>query len=150
MKHSWPCRLLITGMALGIGLGICGCASMETRSVLAGPDLALTNLSGPASAARGATIEVIHTTKNIGTLPASSSTSRFYLCTNTVASGSQINQQTVPALAVNAIVTLTNNTFTIPSLTPLGTNYIIGVCGFGITDSNPSNNTNSTPIIITE
>jgi hypothetical protein len=130
-------------------LGVWGIVWSGTESLAASPDLTITALSAPGSAARGATISVVHTTRNGGDLLAGLSTNKFYLCTNTVAYGGNINQQSVPALLVGASKTLTNTTFIIPASATLGTNYIIAVCGFGIVEPNKSNNTNSTPILIT-
>jgi hypothetical protein len=140
--------------SLVLALALVGCEQQTATEKLAAgpmaaPDLTITALSGPASAATGTTISVIHTTKNIGTAPANSSTTKFWLCTNTTVYGSPINQQAVPALAVGVSKTITNTTFIIPTSQPLGTNYIIAVCGFGISELSKANNTNSTPIVIT-
>ncbi len=146
MKFMFAHRTAIIIVVLGIGLGLWN----ATEGAAAAPDLTVTALSAPASAARNTTISVIHTTKNVGNLIAPSSTSYFYLCTNNVACGSRINQQAVGSLAVNASKTYTNTSFSIPAGQPLGTNYIVDVCGIGITEPNKANNTNSTPIVITE
>lgn len=114
-------------------------------------DLTITSLSAPATASQGTTISVIHTTQNIGAAFAGSSTSKFYLCTNDVAYASGYrNQQTVGALAMGASKTLTNTTFSVPADQPLGTNYVIVICGIGLTESDKTNNTNSIPIVITQ
>ena len=119
----------------------------QTDAVTGTPDLTITSLSGPTNAARGATISVVHTTKNVGSALAGASTSKFYLCTNNVACNYR-NQQSVPALAAGASKTLTNTGFSVPADQALGTNYIVGVCGFGITQPT-GNDTNSIPIVIT-
>jgi hypothetical protein len=73
---------------------------------------------------------------------------KFYLCTNgTATANTQRGTQTVPALLGGGSVQMTNLTFIIPTNATLGANHIIVVCGFGITDSNWSNNTNNTTII---
>ena len=52
-------------------------------------------------------------------------------------------------LAVNASVTLTNVNVPVPANQPFGTNYIIAVCGFSISEVTKANNTNSTLLIVT-
>jgi hypothetical protein len=126
-------------MVLSLGFGF--------AEVLAEPDLTITSMSAPTNAARGATISVVHTTKNVGNTLAGLSSTRFYLCTNNFACGF-VNQQSVAALGVGASKTLTNTAFGVPAGQALGTNWIVGVCGFNI--SQPTgNDTNSIPIVIT-
>lgn len=149
MKVIVAQKIAVVGVVLGIGLGLWGCSRSGTESILASPDLTITALSAPGSAARGATISVIHTTKNVGNALAATSSSRFHLCTNNIACGYR-NQQAVPLLAVGASKTLTNTTFSVPADQPLGTNYVVVVCGDGLVEANKANNTNSIPIVITE
>ncbi len=54
----------------------------RTRPIKIGPDLQLAVLTAPASAARGATITIGDTTKNIGLSAAPASLTRFYLSTD--------------------------------------------------------------------
>jgi hypothetical protein len=115
-------------------------------AIAAGPaDLTVTTVLAPSSASLSSTIKVIHVTMNISSNPCASTSTKFYLCTNgTATANTQRGSQSVPALLGGGSVQMTNLTFTIPSNAKLGTNYIIVVCGFGITDSNWSNNTNNT------
>lgn len=124
---------------MGLGLGV--------WAAQAGPDLTITSMSAPTNAARSATISVVHTTKNVGNQVAGPSSTHFYLCTNNVACGER-NSQAVPQLAPSASKTLTNNGFTVPADQALGTNWIVGVCGFNITQPT-GNDTNSIPVVIT-
>jgi hypothetical protein len=133
-------RQIIAGV-LGLGL------AMVVGEAQAGPDLTITSLSAPTNAARGATISVAHTTKNVGDQLAGFTTTKFHLCTNNTACGYR-NQQSVPSLAPGASKTLTNTSFSVPADQALGTNWIVGVCGFGITQPT-GNDTNSIPIVIT-
>ena len=131
---------IITGLVvLGLGLGIGGAQ--------AGPDLTITSMSAPTNAARGATISVVHTTKNVGNTLAGLSSTKFYLCTNNVASNER-NSQSIPALGVGVSKMLTNSNFSVPADQALGTNWIVGVCGFNITQPT-GNDTNSIPIVVT-
>lgn len=132
-------RRIVVCVAVVLGVGIAG--------LQAGPDLTITSLSAPTNAARGATISVVHTTKNVGNTLAGLSSTKFYLCTNQVAC-SERNSQSVPALGAGVSKTLTNTSFSVPADQALGTNWIIGVCGYNI--SQPTgNDTNSIPIVVT-
>jgi len=111
-------------------------------------DLTVTSVSAASSASLGSTIKVVHVTMNISSNACGSSSTKFFLCTNNVAYTSGLrNTQAVPGLLGGRSVQMTNLTFIIPSNATLGANYIIVVCGFGITDSNWSNNTNNTTTI---
>lgn len=133
----------VTGIALMFAL-----SSILTKPAIAASDLTVTSVSAPSSASLGSTIKVVHVTMNISSNPCVTSSSKFYLCTNNFAYTSGFrNSQSIPALAGGASVQMTNLSFIIPTNNTLGTNYIIVVCGFGITDSNWSNNTNNTTTI---
>ena len=146
MKLTTAQRIAAVIAVFGLGWGAWSVPA-QTDALTGAPDLTITSLSAPTNAARGATINVIHTTRNVGSALAGSSTTKFHLCTNNVACG-YINQQNVPALAAGASKTLTNTTFSVPAGQTLGTNYIVGVCGFGINQPT-GNDTNSVPIVIT-
>jgi hypothetical protein len=141
-------RIITAAAVLSLTAVISGCQQNQSASPTALPDLTITSLSAPASASTGATINVIHTTKNIGTGTANGSVSKFYLCTNNVACG-YINSQNVPLLLAEASKTLTNTTFTVPTTQPLGTNYLVVICGTATLESSKANNTNSVLIVIT-
>ena len=135
----------VTGIALMFVLG----STVTKPATAAGlPDLTVTSVSAPSSASLGSTIKVVHVTMNISSNTCGSSSTKFYLCTNNVAyANGYRNGQAVPALFGGGSVQMTNLTFIIPTNAKLGANYIIVVCGFGITDSNWSNNTNNTTTI---
>jgi subtilase family serine protease len=56
--------------------------NVQFRSVLVGPDLMITAVTGPATAGAGSTIVLGDTTKNQGAGAAAGSTTKFYLSTN--------------------------------------------------------------------
>ena len=135
----------VTGMALMFVL-----SSTSTKlAIAAGPaDLTVTSVSAPSSTSLGSTIKVVHVTMNISSNTCASTSTKFFLCTNTVAYANGLrNTQSIPALLGGGSIQMTNLTFIIPTNATLGANHIIVVCGFGITDSNWSNNTNTTTII---
>ena len=120
-----------------------------TLAMATGPaDLTVTSVSAPSSASLSSTIKVVTVTMNISSNVCGSSSTKFFLCTNTVAYANGLrNTQSIPALLGGGSIQMTNLTFIIPTNATLGANHIIVVCGFGITDSNWSNNTNTTTII---
>jgi hypothetical protein len=133
----------VTGIALMFAL-----SSTLVKPAIAASDLTATSVSAPGSASLGSTIKVVHVTMNISSNPCISSSSKFYLCTNNFAYANGFrNSQSIPALAGGASAQRTNLLFIIPTNNTVGTSYIIVVCGFGITDSNWSNNTNNTTTI---
>ena len=101
--------------------------SVETNNTTAkpigiGPDLIVSALSAPASAAAGSTISITDTTKNQGGVSAASSTTALYLASkpsNIVALGSR----SVPALAAGTSSTGTT-VVTIPAGTAAGDYFI--------------------------
>lgn len=129
-----------TSLAWGVSLATAATANHELVSV-----------SGPSSASRGSTISLTYKVKNRGPQLSTSSTVKFYLCTSLPAvSTCQINTHGPGPIVVNQTVTKVNSTFTVPAAQALGTNYVIAVCGFGDTDPDWSNNTNSYAIVISE
>lgn len=81
----------------------------ETNNLFArftriGPDLVVSALTAPTSAAPGATIAVDDTTRNQGGAPADPSTTTFYLSTNGTLDASDVllGSRPVPALAAGA------------------------------------------------
>ena len=81
----------------------------------------------PSSAKIGATISVSDTTRNSGAGDAPSSSTGFYLSTDTVLDGAdtQLNSRVVDALAAGASISGTTS-LTIPATTTAGAYYIIG------------------------
>ena len=148
----------IATISLALALGLLSCQQQQATApteklALVGPgtnpDLTITAISAPPTAARNTAISVIHTTQNIGTAPAMSTQTRFWICTNTTVYGNYINTQVVGILNTGASVTLSNNNFIIPPGQPLGTNYIIAVCGYYINEITKANNTNTCLLIVT-
>jgi subtilase family serine protease len=118
--------------------------------VYIGPDLDVTALTAPSTAAAGGSITINSTVKNLGAEVAPASTTRFYLSANTAfdAGDTLLGERAVPALAMNvsnagaATVTLP------PGVT--GRFYILAVADgvFAIAESTESNNTGSRVITI--
>lgn len=75
----------------------------KQRSIKIGPDLIVSAISAPLSAAAGATISVNVTTRNIGGGAAGPSTTKIYLTTSTVLHETDVPVavRNVPALGVN-------------------------------------------------
>ena len=143
--HTIQKRSLWTAIGIASLMFVLGFVYVKL-AIAAGPaDLTVTSVWAPSSTSLGSTIKVVHVTMNISSNTCISSSTKFYLCTNNIgyANGFR-NSQSIFALGGGQSFQATNLTFIIPSNAMLGTNYIIVVCGFGITDSNWSNNTNST------
>ena len=135
-------------MATGIASLMFVIGSVSVKPVIAAADLTVTSVSAPSSASLGSTIKVVHVTMNISSNACGSSSTKFFLCTNNVAYANGLrNTQAIPPFAGGGSFQATNTQFIIPSNAALGANHIIIVCGFGITDSNWSNNTNTTTVI---
>jgi subtilisin family serine protease/subtilase family serine protease len=92
-----------------------------------GPDLLVTALTAPATAAAGVSFTVSETTKNQGAGSAGGSTTRFYLSTNTSldAADTEIGARAVPPLSGGASNQVTNTALTVPASTATGTYYVI-------------------------
>lgn len=122
--------------------------SVAVKPAIAASDLTVTSVSAPSSASLGSTIKVVHVTMNLSSNTCPSSTSKFYLCTNSFAYATGLrNTQAVPLLGSQASFQETNLTFIIPTTATVGEYHVIVICGYGITDPNWSNNTNSTTTI---
>jgi uncharacterized delta-60 repeat protein len=92
-----------------------------------GPDLRVSSLTAPAYAAAGGTISISDTTANLSTSsPATASTTRFFLSTNTTldAADVAIGSRAVPALAGGAS-SAGATPVTIPAATATGAYYIL-------------------------
>jgi subtilase family serine protease len=100
--------------------------NIYARSIKIGPDLAVTSLSAPTSAAAGQAIAVADTTKNQGGGSAEPSLTQFYLSINSIfdASDSLLGSREVTALAGGA-ASAASTSVTIPPGTAAGTWYII-------------------------
>jgi subtilase family serine protease len=118
----------------------------RSASVRVGPDLTITVLTAPASAAAGATISVTDTTANPGGGSAPESSTRFYLSLNTTvdATDTPLQARVVPALAAGATHS-TATVLTIPASTATGTYYVVGRADDGsvVLETAEINNTRS-------
>jgi len=108
-----------------------------------GPDLVISALSAPSTAAVGATLTITDTTKNQGGGGADSTTTRFYLTASTVldASAAVLGSRAIPALAAGA-TNSGSTTVTIPAGTATGNHYIIAKADADnvVTETNKGNN----------
>jgi subtilase family serine protease len=106
--------------------------SVETNNVKAsgaikfGPDVIISALTVPASAAAGSTIGVSETTKNLGGGGADASTTRFHLSANSLLDASDvlIGSRSVPPLTAGAFDAV-STALTLPAGTAAGTYYVI-------------------------
>lgn len=101
--------------------------NVRARAIAIGPDLTVGALSGPASAAAGATIAVTDTITNAGAGDAAASVTRFYLSANIFLDGTDTllnGSRAVPALAAGAI-SAGATALTIPPGTATGTYYLL-------------------------
>jgi subtilase family serine protease len=96
------------------------------RSLQIGPDLVISALTAPATAAAGASITVSDTTRNQGGGAAGASTTRFYLSTNTLfdVGDVMLGGRSIPALAAGAS-SFGSSSATIPAGTPDGAYYLL-------------------------
>jgi subtilase family serine protease len=109
-----------------------------------GPDLVLTNFSGPSIAGAGSTITLSDTTANQGLGGASQSVTRFYLSADLSLDANDVLLQSrnVPALAANTS-SAANTSVTIPANTADGSYFLIAKTDAPgvIAESNETNNT---------
>ncbi len=116
-----------------------------------GPDLIVSALTVPSSAAAGAAISVTDTTKNQGGGSAAASATRLYLSTNTTwdAGDVTLGSRSIPALAAAAVSTGPTS-LTIPPGTATGTYYIIAKADADglVVETSETNNTASGAIKI--
>jgi subtilase family serine protease len=100
----------------------------NTRTVLIaiGPDLVITALTAPSSAAAGATVNVSDTTKNQGAGGATGSTTSFYLSTNATFDALDVflGSRAVSDLPAGAASTAATP-LTLPANTAAGSYYIL-------------------------
>ncbi|HUE89433.1 MAG TPA: CARDB domain-containing protein [Vicinamibacterales bacterium] len=109
-----------------------------------GPDLVVSALSAPASAAAGSTISVSNTAKNQGGGSADASTTRFYLSVNLALDSLDVGlgNRPVPPLAAGASDTASTS-LVIPAGTPTGTYYVVAQADMGnaVPETMETNNT---------
>ncbi len=108
-----------------------------------GPDLVVSSLVTPTSAAAGDTLTLTHTTKNQGGGPAAESTTLFFLSTNsTLDTGDlPLASSLTPALAPSATFS-TATSVTIPASASAGTYYVLAQAdgGAAVTEVLENNN----------
>lgn len=113
------------------------------RMITIGPDLQISSLIAPASASKGATINITDTTRNNGAAEAISSTTKFYLSIDKPLDSDDtlLVSRSIPVLGVRGSNTGTS-TITIPSDTSPNRYYIIGKADAdsNITEYNENNN----------
>src|SRR4029434_5566814 len=99
-----------------------------SSAIKIGPDLAITTVTGPATAAPGSAVSVSDITKNQGAGNAEPSTTRFFLSMNTVLDGSDVvlGARVVPLLGDGASSSVTTS-LTLPTALATGTYYILAV-----------------------
>jgi subtilase family serine protease len=92
--------------------------NIGSDTIAIGPDLTVTAVSAPSTSGAGLTITVGDTTRNSGGGTAATSTTSYYLSTNTAldASDTLLGSRSVPALNANA-----SSSGTIPVTIPTGT-----------------------------
>jgi subtilase family serine protease len=121
------------------------------KTVYIGPDLIVSALSAPASAAAGQTISVGDTAKNNGADGAPETTTAFYISANSILDASDIliGSRGVPALDAGAASSGTT-AVTVPAETAAGTWYIIAKADAGgaVAETWETNNTLSKSIRI--
>jgi subtilase family serine protease len=106
--------------------------NVRSRSMHIGPDLDVTALTVPSTAAAGSAISVTDSVKNVGVGTAGPSATRFYLSTNLLLDANDLllsGERAVPALAGGATSTGTCSVTLPAGLT--GTYYLIAVADGG-------------------
>jgi subtilase family serine protease len=121
-----------------------------SAAIKVGPDIVVTAITAPASAAQGAVIAVTDTTKNQGAGGAPPSATVFYLSTNTVldAADPRLGLRAVEDLPAGALSTASTN-LTIPPSTAGGAYYVLAVAdGEGsVIEAFESNNVKSSAAV---
>ena len=120
--------------------------------VRVGPDLVISALSIPATAAPGGVVALADTTRNDGPQDAPASTTAFYLSANSSwdTADVRLGARAVPALGTG-LGHVTSTDVTIPASTSAGSYYVIARADDlgGVLEGNESNNTRSaTPLKI--
>ena len=105
-----------------------------TTMIKVGPDLLVSSFTAPSTANAGDPIVVSDTTKNQGGASTPSTTTAFYLSTNTTLDASDITlgSRAVNPLAYNA-THVAQTTLTIPASTGTGTYYVLAQADYGNT-----------------
>jgi subtilase family serine protease/subtilisin family serine protease len=107
------------------------------------PDLAVTTMAAPSTAAAGGVMSVTDTTKNQGTAPSPASATGYYLSPDTTLDAADVflGSRSVSALAAGASE-LASSSVTIPDTTATGTYYVIAKADWQgeIPETNDNNN----------
>jgi subtilase family serine protease len=100
--------------------------NIRATTVAIGPDLVVTTLTAPATAAPGGTLVVTDTTANQGASPADASMTRYFLSTNATleAGDTSLQARSVGPLAAGASAAGTA-TLTLPAVIPAGSYYLL-------------------------
>ena len=121
-----------------------------STAIKVGPDLIVSAMSAPASAAAGGTISVTDTTKNQGAGTAGSSSTGFYLSANTTVGpeDSFIGSRSLGQLAANGTSTA-STPLQIPAGTVPGSYYVVGRADWNgnIAESSDTNNDRASGLI---
>jgi len=117
----------------------------RARAIAIGPDLVVSAVTAPTTAAPGAVIPVTDTVRNQGGGAAGSSTTRFYLSANSVLDGGDQlldGSRQVPGLSAGGSSAGTT-LVTIPADVPVGTSYLIARADAenAVTEKSETNNT---------
>ena len=127
--------------------------SNNTRadSIAIGPDLTVTALTGPQTAAAGGSFLVSDTTTNPSEAVAPASTTRFYLSANSLfdAGDVALQSRTVPELAAGGS-SAASITVTVPTTTATGTYYLLARADadLSVAELNELNNTRAIAVRI--
>jgi subtilase family serine protease len=116
-----------------------------SRFVSIGPDLTISGLTAPASAASGSAVLVSETVRNQGAGMAAASTTRFFLSLNAVLDAADpqlVGGRSVPALAQDG-VSAGSTTVTLPAGLAAGTYYLFARADgdLAVTETQETNNT---------
>ncbi len=125
--------------------------NMLVRTLTIGPDLIVSTLSVPSSAAVGATIIATDTTRNQGSAAPASTTKYYLSATNVRAPGDpELASRSVPTLGLGGTSTA-STMLTIPAGTAPGNYYIIAECDAAnvVAELTETNNTKARAITVT-
>lgn len=115
-----------------------------SRQLQIGPDLTVSSISAPLSAASGGSLAITDITQNLGGAASAGTTTHFYLSTNTSFSADDVllGGRAVPAVAAGTANTGTVNVL-VPGTMSAGKYYIVAVADGGnvLAETSETNNT---------
>jgi subtilisin family serine protease/subtilase family serine protease len=142
--------ILTLGADIAYSVGAPGAGTVTVVSNDSPPDLVVSAMSAPSTAAVDADIVVTDTTRNQGTGSAPASTTGFYLSANTSldATDTRIGGRPVLSLPTGATETA-SSTVHIPASTPAGSYYVLAKADAddGVLENVETNNTRSSGIV---